>query len=149
MMPKLLDPGVNYDYIKEESIDDNTYDIIKVSFESTDNSPKDIYQLYINRDTKLVDQFLFTVADFNKMEPSLMQMEYENIDGLLIPTKRKYKASDWQATVTDAPWIYVNWTDIKFNNDITTKTFRTKPSSSNLYIQKIHLSVDFFSRDQP
>ncbi|WOI23700.1 DUF6503 family protein [Nonlabens ulvanivorans] len=126
MMPKLLDPGVNYDYIKEESIDDNTYDIIKVSFESTDNSPKDIYQLYINRDTKLVDQFLFTVADFNKMEPSLMQMEYENIDGLLIPTKRKYKASDWQATVTDAPWIYVNWTDIKFNNDINNQDFQNK-----------------------
>ncbi|GAK90669.1 hypothetical protein JCM19297_1985 [Nonlabens ulvanivorans] len=57
MMPKLLDPGVNYEYIKEESINNNTYDIIKVSFDSSDNSPKDIYQLYINRDTKLVDQF--------------------------------------------------------------------------------------------
>ncbi|GAK90670.1 hypothetical protein JCM19297_1986 [Nonlabens ulvanivorans] len=60
------------------------------------------------------------------MDPSLMQMEYENIDGLLIPTKRKYKASDWQATVTDAPWIHVNWTDIKFNNDINDLDFQNK-----------------------
>lgn len=126
MMPKLLDPGINYEYVKEETINNNTYDIVKVSFESADNSPKDIYQLYINRDTKLVDQFLFTVADFNKMKPSLMQMEYENIDGLLIPTKRKYKESDWQATITDAPWIHVNWTNIKFNNDINDQDFQNK-----------------------
>ena len=71
-----------------------------------------------------MDQFLFTVADFNIMEePFLMQMEYEEIDGLLIPSKRKYKRSTWEATVSDAPWVDVTWANITFNNGLTTADF--------------------------
>ncbi|WP_066223884.1 DUF6503 family protein [Formosa haliotis] len=124
MMPKLLDEGVIYEYIGEKTIDDIKYDIVKITFESEDNTPKDIYQIYINKETTLVDQFLFTVVDFNKMDPLLMKMEYENIDGLLIPTKRKYKASNWDAEVSNDPWIHVNWTDIKFNNNLTEADFK-------------------------
>lgn len=124
MMQKLLDPGLNYEYIKEQTVNNKVYDVVKVSFESKDNTPKDIYQVYINKDTKLVDQFLFTVMDFGKATPSLMEVEYENIDGLLLPTKRRYKKSNWDAEVTDAPWILVNWTDIKFNNGLSKAEFR-------------------------
>jgi hypothetical protein len=123
MMQKLLDPGLNYEYIKEQTINDKLYDVVKVSFESNDGKPKDIYQLYINKDTKIVDQFLFTVMDFGKSEPKLMQMEYESIDGLLMPTKRKYKSSNWDAEVTDAPWIQATWNAIKFNNGLTKEDF--------------------------
>ncbi|WP_159023545.1 DUF6503 family protein [Formosa sp. L2A11] len=123
MMPKLLDPGLNYEYIKEQTVADKVYDVVKVTFDATDGKPKDIYQLYINKDTKLVDQFLFTVMDFGKSDPLLMQLEYENIDGLLLPTKRKYKASNWDAEVTDKPWILVNWTNIKFNNGLNKADF--------------------------
>lgn len=124
MMQKLLDPGLYYEYIKEQAVGEATYDVVKVTFESEDDKPKDIYQIYINKDTKLVDQFLFTVMDFGKSDPLLMEMEYETIDGLLIPTKRRYKASNWDAEVTNEPWILVNWTDIKFNNDLTEADFR-------------------------
>lgn len=124
MMQKLLDPGVNYEYINEKTIDNVKYDVVKVTFDSTDGKPKDIYQLYFNKETNLVDQFLFTVADFGKTDPLLMKMEYETIDGLMIPTKRKYKASNWDAEVTDEPWIQVNWTDIKFNNGLKESDFK-------------------------
>ncbi|EDP96154.1 hypothetical protein U8527_14680 [Kordia algicida OT-1] len=124
MFQKLLDPGLNYEYIGEKEIDSKKYDIVKVSFESKNDIPTDIYQLYINKETGLVDQFLFTVVDFGVVkEPLLMQIDYEKIDGFLIPTKRKYKKSTWQADVTDAPWITVNWSDIKFDNNLTKKEF--------------------------
>lgn len=124
MMPKLLDPGLRYEYLGEEVMDEPKFDVVKVSFESKDDKPKDIYQVYINKETQLVDQFLFTVMDYGKTEPFLMKVEYENVEGLLIPTKRKYKASNWDAEVTDEEWTLVNWTDIKFNNGLTKADFK-------------------------
>ena len=124
MMQKLQDPGLIYEYLKEATIDSIQYDVVKISFESKDDKPKDVYQLYINKETKLVDQFLFTVADFGKFTPLLMKMEYENVDGLLLPTKRKYKASNWDAEVTNEPWIIVTWTNIKFNNNLNKEDFK-------------------------
>lgn len=95
-----------------------------MSFKSKNDKPTDIYQLYINKETGLVDQFLFTVADFGVIEePLLMQMDYEEIDGFLIPTAREYKKSTWDAVVTDAPWIVVNWTNIKFDNKLRLEEF--------------------------
>lgn len=125
MFQKLLDPGLTYEYLGEKIADEKEYDVVKITFTSTNKKPTDTYQLYINRETGLVDQFLFTVADFGVLEtPYLMQVAYENIDGILIPTKRKYKKSTWDAAVSDAPWIHVTWTDITFNNDLHKKDFR-------------------------
>lgn len=125
MMQKLLDPGLNYEFLGEKTIDNKAYNMVRVTFTSTNDTPTDIYQLYINKETLLVDQFLFTVADFGKMEtPNLMQMEYEEIDGILIPTIRKYKASTWNADISDAPWIRVTWSNIKFDTGITKESFK-------------------------
>ena len=124
MFQKLLDPGVNYTYLGNETIDSTAYDVVKISFDSKPEKPTDIYQLYINKNTHLVDQFLFTVADFGKMEvPYLMQLKYEEIDGLLIPTKRKYKQSTWNAALSNEPWTHVTWTDISFNNGLSKADF--------------------------
>ncbi|MDW5290800.1 hypothetical protein [Formosa sp. PL04] len=124
MNQKLLDPGLNYEYIKTQTIGDNDYDVVKVTFESKDNKPKDIYQVYINKETQLIDQFLFTVMEFGKSDPLLMELKYEDIDGILMPTERRYKGSNWDAEVTDAPWVQVTWTDIKFDNDLKKSDFK-------------------------
>lgn len=124
MFQKLLDPGLNYEHLGETTIENKKYDIVKITFNSEDGKPTDIYQVYINQATSLVDQFLFTVVDFNVVEtPLLMQVDYEEIDGLLIPNQRRYKKSTWDAEVTDAPWILVNWTNIQFNNNLTRSEF--------------------------
>lgn len=124
MFQKLLDPGVNYEYMGEKTVNDKMYDIVKITFTTNNDKPTDIYQLYINKNNLLVDQFLFTVADFGVMEtPNLMQLQYEEVDGLLVPTKRQYKKSTWNAEVSDEPWILVTWTDIKFNNGLNKTDF--------------------------
>jgi hypothetical protein len=122
MLQKLLDPGLNYIYLKEETINSQEYDIVKVSFNS--DKPTDIYQLYINKKTHLVDQFLFTVADFNSMEPRLMRVEYEKVNGILIPNKRKYTKSDWDGVPLNDKWNIVNWTDIEFDNGLSKEMFK-------------------------
>ncbi|WP_430426412.1 hypothetical protein [Maribacter litoralis] len=125
MFQKLMDPGVNYEYLGEKNISNENYDIVKVSFDFGYSKPTDIYQLYINKETQLVDQFLFTVADFGAMEtPNLMIVAYDKVDSMLIPAKRKYKKSTWEATVSDAPWTHVNWTNIKFDNNLKTTDFQ-------------------------
>ncbi|WP_026811001.1 DUF6503 family protein [Arenibacter latericius] len=125
MMQKLMDKGLIYEYLGGEKINDVEYDIVKVTFDIAGKKTSDTYQLYINKETDLVDQFLFTVTDFDVIEnPYLMKLEYENIDGLLLPTKRKYKTSTWNAEVTDEPWIRVTWSNIKFGNDLTKEDFR-------------------------
>ena len=124
MFPKLLDSGLKYEFIGEKTFHDEQYDVVNVSFDSTPNKPTDIYQVHINKSSGLVDQFLFTVADFGLMEtPLLMEVDYETIDGLMIPTKRRYKRSTWDADVSEDPWIDVTWTDIKFNNGLTPEDF--------------------------
>lgn len=124
MFQKLLDPGLIYEYVGEEMVDKKIYDVVKITFEPQGDKVTDIYQLYIHKTTHLVDQFLFTVADFGKMEtPLLMQLEYEIVDGITIPTTRKYKQSTWDAEVDDKPWINVTWRDIKFNNGLTKEDF--------------------------
>ena len=120
-----LDGGITYEHLGEKLIEGRNYDIVKITFDLNGKPATDIYQLYINKETSLVDQFLFTVADFNVMEtPYLMKLEYEDIDGILLPTQRKYKKSNWNAEVTEEPWILVTWSDIKFNNGLTKKDFK-------------------------
>ena len=124
MFQKLLDPGLKYKYIKEQTLNGKTYDIVDVLFDS--DKPTDTYRLYINRKTSLVDQFIFTVVDFNVVEePFLMKMEYEEIDGLLIPTKRQYTKADWEGNVVnEEAWIDVQWTDTQFNNGLSKALFK-------------------------
>lgn len=126
MFPKLLDPGLKYEYLGVKTFNDKQYDVVNVSFESSPDAPTDIYQVHINKASGMVDQFLFTVADFGMMDtPLLMEITYEKVDGLLIPTKRQYKLSTWEGHVSEDPWTHVSWTDIKFNNGLTPAEFRT------------------------
>lgn len=124
MFQKLLDDGLNYEYLGDKMINEKEYDIVKITFNSINDKPTDIYQLYINKETLLIDQFIFTVVDFGVVEnPMLMQLQYEEIEGILIPTNRKYKKSTWDAEVSDAPWITVMWSNIKFNNHVSKHVF--------------------------
>ncbi|MBL4649049.1 MAG: hypothetical protein JKY03_04910 [Aureispira sp.] len=124
MMQKLLDPGLKYEYLKEEIIDNQEYDVVRVSFDSEEGKRTDIYQLYLNKKTHLVDQFLFTVADFDSMDPRLMKVEYEKVENILIPNTRKYTKSDWNGVPLNDEWTIVNWTDIKFDNGLSKEMFK-------------------------
>lgn len=53
MMQKLLDKGLYYEHLGEKTINDKMYDIVKVTFDLNGKESTDIYQLYINKETKI------------------------------------------------------------------------------------------------
>tara|TARA_R110002049_G_scaffold1346_1_gene10260 strand:+ start:35008 stop:35838 length:831 start_codon:yes stop_codon:yes gene_type:complete len=118
MMQKLLDPGINYEYLGQESAVGKIYDVVKITFTTADDVAADIYQLYINPETHLVDQFLFTVVSKNVTDPILMRVKYEKVEGILLTTYRKYTKSDWAASVINDAWIEEITKDIKFNQNL-------------------------------
>jgi len=75
------------------------------------------YLLYINPTTWRVDQFLFTVLDFGRTDPLLMEVEYERVEGVLLPVRRRYTPSDWAGKVpADAQWTDEISLGIRFDN---------------------------------
>lgn len=123
MMQKLLDPGINYEYLGQNKIEGKLYDIVKITFNTDDNVASDIYQLYIDPETHLVDQFLFTVVSKNVTDPILMRVKYENVEGVLLTTYRKYTKSDWDANVLKDVWVEEITKDIKFNQNLDKTLF--------------------------
>lgn len=143
MMQKLMDPGVNYELLNDTTIEGTDYEVIKITFASQNDKPTDIYQLYMNKETGLIDQFLFTVVDFGKVDiPMLMQMEYVEVDGMLIPANRQYKSSTWDAEVSDAPWINVTWSDITFNNGLSPADFKKENTMENNMTTSLKSKLD-------
>ena len=123
MMQKLLDAGINYEYLGQDSIEGKLYDIVKITFNTADDVASDTYQLYINPETHLVDQFLFTVMSKNVADPILMRVKYEKVGGILLTTYRKYTKSDWEANVLKDVWVEEITKDIKFNQNLDKALF--------------------------
>ena len=121
MMFKLLDPGVHHSYQGEATLDGRRFHVVKIGFSRGVGDVQDTYVLYINPETKLVDQFLFTVLDFGIKEPNLMRVRYETIEGLKLPTYREYARATWDGKVLEPKWT----------KEISTKfRFGVSPASS-------------------
>ena len=123
MMQKLLDPGINYEYLGQGNIEGKLYDMVKITFNTADGGASDSYQLYINPETHLVDQFLFTIVSKNVIDPILMRVKYENVEGVLLTTYRKYTKSNWEAEVLKDAWVEEITKDIKFNQNLDKALF--------------------------
>ncbi len=122
-MQKLLDPGLNYSYEGTQNVNGINYDLVKITFEKGVGDVSDAYLLYINPQTNLVDQFLFTVQDFGITDPFIMKFEYEEIEGVKLPVKRKYTKSNWKGEVLEEPWNDEIMSDIKFHNGFKKSNF--------------------------
>lgn len=123
MMQKLLDPGINYSYEGTKLVNGINYELVKITFETGVGDVSDTYLLYINPNTKLVDQFLFTVMDFNITDPYLMLVEYEQMDGIKLPVKRKLIKSNWNGDLLEDNWMLEIMSDIKFDNGFKKEDF--------------------------
>lgn len=124
MMQKMLDPGVVYKYLREEQLNGVAYDVVEMGYDVPKGQVSDIYHLYINKTNQMVDQFLFTVADFGKVEqPLLMKVKFEKINGLVLPTYRQYTKAKWDGTVLKEEWVEEICTDVKFNQQLKKADF--------------------------
>jgi len=124
MMYKLDNPGAQYEYLGEESLDSVKYDKVKVTYDSTVTSKpqNDIYVLYVNAETKKVDQFYFSLPILGVNDPIiLMKLKYETIEGLDIPAVRHVYMPSPEGYSAE-PNLVQTSTNIKFNNGFTSET---------------------------
>lgn len=124
MMQKLLDPGIKYAYKGTRSEKGVAYDLVEISFGEGVGDASDKYLLYVNPNTKLIDRFLFTVMSFNVTEPFMMEVEYETVEGIKLPTKRRYTKSNWDGKILDPNWTDELSTNIRFKNGFSTEMFK-------------------------
>jgi hypothetical protein len=124
MMQKLTDPGTVHEYQGTRIVDGVTYDLVQLTFESKNDRPTDRYVLYFNRSTQLIDRFLFTVIDFGKTDPYMMEVEYDRFGKLLLPTYRRYAPSNWSGEIKKDEWNEEIMTGLHFDNGFTKADFR-------------------------
>ncbi len=123
MFYKLLDPGVNQEFLSDQTINGKDYKRIKITFGDDVGDGQDTYVIYVNKETKLIEQFLFTIVGFGVTDPFLMTFDYETIEDIKIPTKRRYIESDWDGNIKGKNYYITNWTNIKFGVELDTSMF--------------------------
>ena len=127
MMFKLLDPGINYKRLPSREVNGIVYNVVEITFGEGVGDAQDTYVLYLNPTTHLVDQFLFTVMDFNMSNPLLMVVKYAEINGVKLPTARSYVSSDWEGNVRSEKWTAEISDKIRFMNGFSRDQFKRPP----------------------
>lgn len=114
---KLLDPGVKHSYEGTRSVNNMAYDLVKITFEEGIGTSQDEYLLYFNPQTKLIDQFLFTVKALGIDAPLMMRLKYEEVSGVKLTTYREYAPATWEGELTsNEGWTKETSKHVKFNN---------------------------------
>ncbi|OSY87044.1 hypothetical protein WH52_13350 [Tenacibaculum holothuriorum] len=126
MMQKLLDEGLTYKLLPDRKVDNIDYKIIKVGFEKNIGEVQDDFILYLNPETHLVDQFLFTVKGSKIPQPLLMKSSYSTVKGISIMTKRDIYMADWDGNIKGDILFQQVSENIKFNNNFDVTMFEEK-----------------------
>lgn len=120
---KLLDPGLKYAHKGQRRVGKTNYELVELTFDVGVGDVSDTYLLYVNPKTWRVDQFLFTVLDFGRKDPFLMKVEYERVDGVLLPVKRVYAEANWDGKITKASDTEELSVGIRFSNGFGLELF--------------------------
>lgn len=91
---KTFDPGVSREYGGEKSdACGHTYDTVKLSFDKVGLTPGDVYWMWVNRDSGLVEQWHMKLEGSKpEDEPTpVIFHDYHRFGGLLISTRREIK----------------------------------------------------------
>ncbi len=121
MMFKLGDPGTIHEYQGQETIDGKTFDKLHVTYdpEVTGKAENDIYILYVNPETHIVEQFKFSLPAFKVLEPVLLaKLTYQDIDGIKVISRREMFAPAPDGSGYGL-LVDQNTTNVKFNNGFT------------------------------
>ena len=128
MMFKLTDPGVVSKYDGQEEMDGKKYDVVTVTYdpEVTGKEQNDIYILYINPETHMVENFKFSLPAFGIEVPVLLaKLTYTTIDGIKVVSNRKMFAPSPEGEGM-VPMVEQILENVTFNNGFTAEQLRTE-----------------------
>ncbi|WP_299185886.1 DUF6503 family protein [uncultured Aquimarina sp.] len=119
---KIGDPGTIYEYKGQETINGKIYDKVSVAYDpqKTGKEANDAYILYVNQETKLIDQFYFSLPAWGINETVLlMKVTYTEIDGIQVSTHRYAYIPNEKGEYPKEPSLSEISTNLKFNNGFT------------------------------
>lgn len=123
VMPyKLNDPGTIAKYLGKEVYNGIDYTKLEITYDAkvTGKEKNDIYILYVNQETQLIDRFYFSLPFLGINAPVILaEYEYETIKGQKIAVNRNYFLPDAKGAYGQSPSITQTLTHIKFNNGFT------------------------------
>lgn len=125
MIQKLADPGVIATYEGKRMFEGIEYDLLDITYEDGVGVAKDRYLLYVNPHTKMVDQFLFTVAAVGRQDPIMMKYQYSTFEnGVKFPVVGQSRvALNWEGDLDpEKQWGARNRSNFKFNNGYTVES---------------------------
>lgn len=125
MIQKLADPGVIATYSGKRIYEGIEYDLLDITYEDGVGVAKDRYLLYVNPYTKMVDQFLFTVAAVGRQDPIMMKYQYDTFEhGVKFPVVGTSRAAlNWDGDLDpEAKWGARHRSNFKFNNGYSVKS---------------------------
>lgn len=133
----LADPGAIHESLGRTVVGDETYDLVKTSFEpGVGDSPDDYYLTYLDTTSHHVELLLYTVT-FRSREPNenygARTYEWEEVDGLLVPSKMS--SYRWNA---EASTLGEHRSDAFFTN----VTFRTERPDEALFAMPDGAEID-------
>lgn len=91
---KSFDPGVSREYAGEKTdAAGRVYDVVRFSFDNVGLTPGDVYWMWVDRDSGLVDEWHMKLEGSKpEDEPTpVLFRDYRRIGGLLISTRREIK----------------------------------------------------------
>lgn len=125
MIQKMTDPGVVASYGGKRMYEGIEYDLLDITYEDGIGVAKDRYLLYVNPYTKLVDQFLFTVAAVGRQDPIMMKYTFDTFEGgVKFPIVAQSRAAlNWEGDLDPkAKWSSRWRSNFSFNNGYTPKS---------------------------
>lgn len=101
---KSFDPGVSREYAGEKTdAAGNVYDVVRFSFDKVGLTPGDVYWMWVNRKTGLVDQWHMKLEGSKpEEEPGVIIFhDYKRFGGLQISTRREFQGKGQFVVLND------------------------------------------------
>lgn len=118
MIYKLEDNSTVYNYLGTEKVNNIEYGKVSLKYVNamTKKAADDEYILYFNPKTHMLDFFYFSLPAFGIQDPVIrMDVTYEKIQGIYVPTKRKSYAPNPETGEYTLNGEYT-FQNVKFNN---------------------------------
>jgi len=125
MIYKLEDNSTIYKYKGTQHVNGVDYEKVSLTYDNgmTQKSVDDEYILYFNPKTHMLDLFYFSLPAFGVQTPILkMELTYEQIQGIYVPTRRKSYAPNPETGEYSMNGEYT-FKNVKFNNGFTVDDF--------------------------
>jgi len=130
----LKDPGVHPSYVGEVQIANEMYECLKITFGSgVGISPKDVYFLYIDPDTYLLEILTYSVSYFNSenapVSTAKRYSDYRKVQGLQMP--HKMENFEWKdGTIGQSKHHLRLFSEIKFLQEMTNEALFKVPEGA-------------------